>query len=164
MRPVLAGASPLCVLLVVGCAALSQSAAPQPTRVRFYLARSAEHEGYRAAKDESGQPLYVAPEPFLTEQDISQASVFASRERTLIELEFRGLAAARLEQVTRANIGSRLAVFINDQLILSPWVQAPTASRKLLLDGGFSRARAEEIVRGLGGVPSTAPAVTGRAP
>lgn len=158
----------LCLVVTGGCALFEPSAAPKPSEppkpitVRFHLTATQEHEGYRAGADENGQPLYVAPASFLTENDVSRATVFASRQRYLVELEFRGFAAARLEQSTRENLGGRLAVFIDDRLIMSPRLLRPIAGGKVYLNGDFTRAQADEIVHRLTRMPASAPAT--RAP
>jgi preprotein translocase subunit SecD len=149
----------LCVLalaLTLGGCALFQpsqpganSAPPKRVTLRFFLAESDPQEGYRQMTDEQGQPLFVAPKVLLTERDVRKAAVYHGPQRRLIRLEFEPLAAARLEQATADHIGGRLAVFVDDKLVMSPMLRAPLAEGKVLLDGGFSPARAEEIAQSL---------------
>ncbi len=152
-----------CGLLgTVGCALLNPGGSksndpPKPATVRFYLASTEQRAEYHADTDEAGQPLYIAPAPFLTELDIRRASMFDSRKRSLVQLEFGGFAAVRLEQLTRENVGSRLAVYLDDHLIMSPRFRVPIAGGKVYLDGDFTKAQAEELVRRLTPMPTTAP-------
>lgn len=140
------------VFVLGGCAGLERNAAPAPPKkisVRFCWASAEEREGYRPTRDESGQPLHVEPEPFLTEADVLTASAWHSSQRHMVLVELDRLAAARLEAASATRLGDRLAVYIDDRLTMSPVVYRPLAGGKVYLDGGFSRGQVEDIVRRL---------------
>lgn len=104
-------------------------------------------EGFELGKDETGQPLYIAQTPFLTESDIRIASLVQSERRSLVQFEFYPVGADRLTRVTGSRPGVRLAVFVDGKLVMTPILWQPITSGKVLLDGGFDRKRAAEIVR-----------------
>lgn len=153
----------LALLTLGGCAIFQPSAASQPSgspkkvALRFNLAAPEPQEGYQRVADEAGQPLYYAAAPLLTENDVQGASVWSSPRRSLVLLEFSPRAVTALAQVTAAHVGGRLAIFVDDQLVASPPIRKPLTERKVYVDGGFTKVRAEEIVRGLAVRPVASP-------
>ncbi len=138
------------VCLALGGCALPECgggapAAPKKIALRFYWATTDEKEGYRALQDEGGRPLRVAPDPFLTEDDIRTASTWRGSQRTMVLLELKGLAAARLDEASREHLGDRLAIVLDDRLVMSPVVRTPIAGGKVYLDGGFSPRQADDL-------------------
>ncbi len=111
-------------------------------------------------RDEAGQPLCVASEPFLTEQDIRGAHVLKGRGRHIVVLEFNGYGADRLDRATSDHVGQRLAVYVDDQLLMSPVIRAPMPRGQVALAGDFTPARAAQIVASLN--PPPAGVSTGR--
>ncbi len=145
--------------LIAGCAggpARSVGPSSRPTvSLRFHFADEQPREGYEPLADEEGKPLYVSGSPILTEGDLVRVSRLEGHGHNLILLEFKPLAAERLAALTAQNVGQRLAIFIDDRLVMSPLIREPITRGKVLMDGDFSRARAEEIVRALSpGQPS----------
>jgi preprotein translocase subunit SecD len=123
-------------------------AAPPPkVSIRFCLASGEAREGYEPAKDERGETLYVAPTALLTEADVKRASLAESQKRTVILLEFKPLAADRLDRETAEHLGERLAIFMDEQLVVSPAIRSRISRGKAAVDGDFTKARAAEIVR-----------------
>jgi preprotein translocase subunit SecD len=140
------------LLALGGCAEFgrtgSNPATPPPkVSIRFCLASGEAREGHAPAKDERGEVLYVAPTALLTEADVKQASLAESQKRTIILLEFKPLAADRLDRETAEHLGERLAIFVDDQLVMSPTIRSRISQGKAIIDGEFTKARAAEIVR-----------------
>ena len=141
--------------MMAGCALFDRSDEPPKPEdsprvsLRFHLAIDQETEGYDAAKDEGGRPLYVAPSSFLTERDVWNATVYASERRYLIELEFTPGGALHLQWATEDHVGQRLAIYVDDELVMTPIVPAPITQGRLFLDGEFSKRRAEKLAGAL---------------
>lgn len=145
-----------CLAFLAGCALFDRTAAPaeqpgQRTALRFHVASAWPQEAYAELKDEAGQPLYIAAEPFLTGRDVQAATVLLGQSRNLVRLAFTPMAAGVLEATTRQHVGQRLAIFLDDCLIMSPHIREPITSGEVILDGGFARRAAEDIAAGLGG-------------
>lgn len=150
------------LLPLAGCALFQPGTArpsgpPKQTALRFHVAAVDPQEGYQRTADEAGQPLYVAASPLLTEADVQYASVWNNRQRSLLFLEFGPRGTAMLGQTTAGDIGKRLAIFIDDQLVASPVIARPLTQGKVYVDGEFSKTRADEIVRGLLARPIPSP-------
>jgi preprotein translocase subunit SecD len=122
---------------------------PPTVGLRFHVADAEQHEGYTGLRDERGQPLYIDPSPFLTDADICDAAAMIGDRSNMLALEFCPLAAEHFERVARDHRQRRLAVFVDGKLILSPAMPSPSTTGRIILDGGFSRKRAQELARGL---------------
>ncbi len=136
-------------LVVGGCVLVQPGGAPSPDnkiKLRFCWATVDEREGYEPAKDEAGQPLHVLPEPVITETDVETASVWRNPMRNMVLIKLTALAAAQLEAASTEHIGDRLAIYIDERLVLSPIVRKPLTGGKVYLNGGFSAKEAESIV------------------
>ncbi len=152
-RAVVCGSALL--VLWMGIGAGCKSTDPQPKEppprltVAFHTCVIAPAEGFSPAKDEADEDIYVAAQPFLTESDIQTASLVQSEKRNLVQVEFTPPAADRLGRLTSERRGVRLAIFVDDKLIMSPWIWRPITGGTVMLDGGFTRERAKEIVQRL---------------
>jgi preprotein translocase subunit SecD len=122
---------------------------PPTVHIRFHVADSEPQDGYHVLPDERGQPLYLAPTPFLTDADVCDAAAMIGERRNLLAVEFCPLAAERFEHVVRDHRQQRLAVFVNDELIMSPTMPTPSATGRIILDGDFSQKRVRDLARGL---------------
>jgi preprotein translocase subunit SecD len=136
-------------LIVGGCVLAQPGGAPPPNtniRLRLCWATVDGRAGYEAAKDEAGQPLRVLPEPVVTEADVESATLWRNPLRNMVLVKLTPLAAARLEAASAAHIGDRVAIYIDERLVMSPILREPLAGGKMYLNGGFSAKEAESIV------------------
>jgi preprotein translocase subunit SecD len=122
----------------------------EPLAIRFHIASDEPRPDYETVTDERGAPLSLWPEPLVTERDVIAAALVSGSRRHMVQLEFAPEAAAYLYRVTRSHVGRRLAVFVDDTLVMSPVLQVPF-DRYVVIDGDFSRRRAEEIVARING-------------
>jgi len=159
LSPLTAAALALALTLPVGCSLRDREGSPspeepakvEPVAIRFHLGTTTEREGYRKASDEQGRPLYIAGDPVLTERDIVSATALHSDRRSLVLLVFAPAASNDLRRLTGDHLGGRLAIFVDDDLVMSPLLRAPIAGGKVVLDAGFSRERANQIARAISG-------------
>jgi len=85
--------------------------------------------------------------PFLTEKDIQTAEIQKNqRGRWTVFLTFRDEAARRELQVTKANLGKRVAIVVNGKLVSTVSISA--ASRLLFIDGNYTEADARAVADG----------------
>jgi preprotein translocase subunit SecD len=132
-----------------GCVVAPPGDAPSSDRkitLRFCWATVDEREGYEAAKDEAGQPLRVLAEPVVTAADVESASLWRNPTRSMVLVKLTPMAAAELEAASTMHLGDRLAVYIDERLVMSPIVRKPLAGGKIYLNGGFTASEAERIV------------------
>ena len=137
-------------VLLGGCmlAQPGGGSAPDSKKIslRFCWATVDEREGYVAARDEAGQQLRVLPEPVVTEAGVESASVWRNPARNMVLVKLTPRAAAELEAASAEHIGDRLAIYIDERLVLSPIVRKPLGGGKMYINGGFSGSEAESIV------------------
>jgi len=80
---------------------------------------------------------------------VAGAAVFSSDARCLVRIDFVATGSWTLARVTGANVGRRLVVFLDDELIMSPVIRGRLQQGSVYLDGSFSTSRAHEIVERL---------------
>lgn len=138
-----------------GCAASDSAPAvddarekPPPVRLAVHVARDGPFDEFRPAVDEEGAQFFIAPAPLLTDADVRSAEAWAGSARSLLQLTFNPRAADALERATRA-APSRLAVLVDDVVVLSPTVAAPVRGGRLLLDLRLEPRRVAEIADAL---------------
>jgi preprotein translocase subunit SecD len=100
----------------------------------------------RPMKDPDGAgSICLERAPFLTTRDVESAEVHHNGAgHPVVFLVFHSEAAMRELQVTMKNIGNRVGIVLNGQLVSAPKI--PGGSRFLFIDGGFSQAQAEALV------------------
>jgi preprotein translocase subunit SecD len=117
----------------------------RPIRISLHVAQTDEREDYDRVTDERGRPLYIDPSPILTEREVWHADVYASSQRALLKLDLTAAGDAALELMTRAHVGDRLAVFLDDRLVVSPRIGEPVTAGAVYVDGDFDRMAAADL-------------------
>ncbi|MBK9128781.1 MAG: hypothetical protein IPM13_13425 [Phycisphaerales bacterium] len=148
----------LCLPILVwtaGCATSGPATDPAAQRddyrttLRAHRASGRPVEGFKPGQDETGAALFISETTLFTQADVRDAAVVTGSKRTLVRVELAQPAAERLARATLPWAATRLAIFIDDQLVMSPVVTSPIRDGVFMLDGDFSLARATEIVRSL---------------
>jgi preprotein translocase subunit SecD len=135
-------------LTVASCAGAwaQDGKAPRVTlEVRLAVPCASAQAG-KPVKDPDGVgSLCLDKTPFLTERDVESAEVHHnSAGHAVVFLTFHTDAARRELQVTLNNVGGRVAIVLNGNLVAAPRISS--ASRQLFIDGNFTQARAEALV------------------
>lgn len=68
--------------------------------------------------------LHLDPQPVVTDQDILSAHPSEGPNQVILALELTAEAAARMQRVTSDNIGSRMALLIDGQVISVAGIQS----------------------------------------
>src|SRR5436309_1980056 len=100
-------------LLFLATQALAQGTGGHHSIIELRLARETPTSGFVLTKSVADSTLYVAPQVIVDDADIVQAHTARTTDGRVLSIRLSPAAAARLNQVTRAHIGERLAVFIN---------------------------------------------------
>lgn len=123
----------------------------QTPALQFRLADTTPSDTFvQRGKLDSGLEIYLHKEPLLTADDID--SVTLSRfpnHVTEIQLDFEKNAADRLAAATQKNIGKRLAVILDGEIIAAPTIWAKL-STKASLSGDFSDETVSLLLEALG--------------
>lgn len=91
-------------------------------------------------------PVYESTEPRLTGRDIERASVSvdptSGLNQVVVNLNFTDEGTEKFRNITKDNIGKRLAVYLDNQIIQSPIINQEIPSGEAQISGGFTIERA----------------------
>lgn len=130
-------------------------ARPAPVRLEFHVAWDEPSASLRQVHDADGRPLYIDATPLLTEDDLIAAEALHSDQRSLVQVRFSSVGAARLQQCSASSIGKHLAILLDDKVIASPLIQSAITRDTALISGRFTRAEAERLASRLRGEAAT---------
>lgn len=136
--------------IATAMAAAGALAQQKPERVtldvRIVVPCKGPHAGQPVKDPDGAGTICLDKEPFLTTADIESAEVrHNSANRPTVFLTFHNEAAMRELQVTLKNRGKRVALGVDGQVVAAPVISS--GSRFLFIDGNFTQARAEAIVK-----------------
>lgn len=109
-------------------------------------------------KTESQDPAYAGSstvwEPTaLTNKQLKRAKAqydtqqpgYETRTNAIIELEFTPEGGRMFAQLTKENVGKRIAIYINGELVSAPTVQAPILDGVAVIVGDYTPEHAESL-------------------
>ncbi len=109
-------------------------------------------------RDKPKYSFYIDPSPFLTEADLSQASLEKEKgwDGFHIRLQFDHRGSLKLENITATNVGRRLVIFSQfnktNRWLAAPLIHERIADGKLTFVPDATRSEAKLIVQGLNNV------------
>lgn len=139
---------------LIGCASPGTAAkevrpdAP-PVKLRFCLAQPQPLKGWRQDADPTGVVLFVAPDSDLTEDDVLSADALVGDRGSIIRIVLTPVGAHKLADLTRRNIGRRLAIFVDDKLACAPMIVSEIDSNEAYITADYRREEAERIATAL---------------
>jgi preprotein translocase subunit SecD len=135
--------------------------------VDFYLAHQQPGPGLREIALPDGK-LYLQEVPVLTRADLTDAAALVDRQgQNFVGLRFSEAGARKLTEISTKNVGNRLALVIDQELVAAPSIAEPL-NRGVLAFGVASAQAASNIAAKIRGdappAPASAPATGGTAP
>ncbi|MFF7058641.1 preprotein translocase subunit SecD [Achromobacter spanius] len=135
--------------------------------VDFYLAHQQPGPGLREIALPDGK-LYLQEVPVLTRADLTDAAALVDRQgQNFVGLRFSEAGARKLTEISTKNVGNRLALVIDQELVAAPSIAEPL-NRGVLAFGVASAQAASAIAAKIRGdappAPASAPATGGTAP
>jgi protein-export membrane protein SecD len=101
--------------------------------------------------DDPPQTYLVEEKSLLGGRDIEKASAEADGDNAIVRLTLKLDGARKLQDITRQNIGRRLAVVLDGDVISAPVIRQPITTGAALLSGSFSLEQAQDIAAVLNG-------------
>jgi hypothetical protein len=93
-----------------------------------------------------GEDLWLQPGPGVTGDMVSKAhSTIDQTGRPAIEFTLTPAGKTRLAEITRTNIGRRLAILIDGNVVTAPMLISPIEGGKGMITGDFSSAEANTL-------------------
>jgi preprotein translocase subunit SecD len=120
-------------------------------RFALHLASNEPHEGYRAAAAKiHGGTIYVSATAALTSADVSKAKLqFDPQGRPEVGIDFTAPGKRRLAELTRQHVHERLAIVVDDQVLLAPRIESEITQGSLLLTGEFTQQELEQLAQAI---------------
>lgn len=122
-------------------------------RFEVRLAEDNPGPGLREIKVEgSNQSIYVHSDVILSNGDIARAEVLSGNgpEHFSVGVGFTSEGAQKIRAATQSHLGKRLAILIDDQVVMAPVVRAPIGT-SAVITGDLTRHAAQRIVDGIVG-------------
>ncbi|MCX6922660.1 MAG: hypothetical protein NT154_05510 [Verrucomicrobia bacterium] len=108
---------------------------------------------FRAGGQTNQQVLYVEKKVLLDQNDIQSAKVVLSQpagqssSHPEIAITFSDTGRKRMAEVTRQNIGKRLAIIIDGQVYSAPVIRSEISGGKATISGSFDRQEADNLCK-----------------
>ncbi len=136
------------VLFLFGCGTPEKEV--EKVTVEFRPAQTEPVEGWTLMTiPETVQAFYVDNEVLISNADIAWAVVASWEGRPVVELTLTESGKEKFAQVTKENVGKRMGILVNGELVLVPVIQAPILNGKAIIDGKFTEEEAERIATGI---------------
>jgi preprotein translocase subunit SecD len=97
----------------------------------------------------TGETFYVHDEAVLSNKHVESAAVSSWQGRDVVEILLTDAGSERLARFTRANVGRRIAMLVDDVLISAPVIRAPITGGRAIIDGRFSNEEAQRVAQGM---------------
>ena len=110
---------------------------PASVSIEFHLVREAPEEGFSVVYQDGAKTLYLSSKPEMSNEDISGFSryqgVYGDDE---VGILFTEKGAEKFAQVTAQNVGHKLAILINKELMTAPVIKESIKGGKAALTFG----------------------------
>jgi preprotein translocase subunit SecD len=117
-------------------------------RIEFRIADSEPRPGLTAMRNaEYGETLYVRPEVALGNSDIR--TVIATKDEAgqpAIDIIFTDNGVKKMQELSGANAGKRLAVLVDGTLLFAPYIMGPISDRHAVVTGALDSQKVQRIV------------------
>ncbi|MCA9443174.1 MAG: hypothetical protein KC964_20410, partial [Candidatus Omnitrophica bacterium] len=109
-----------------------------------------------------GDRLPLLPDILFTEDDLLYANLDqrSASGDFLVALRFNDEAAERFSKVSEGNINRQMAMVFDGEVITSPVIRAPITGGRAIIEGGFSKEEAENMIEAIGSFESVRPSHT----
>lgn len=136
------------ILFLFGCGGAEKK--PEMIRVEFRLAETEPAEGLTQMSIPGlEEKFYVQDEVLLSNEDIQFAFPVKRQEHSVIELTFTEAGKEKFARITKENVGKKMGVLIDGELIMAPTIRAPILEGKAIIDGNFSEEEADKIANAI---------------
>ena len=130
---------------------LENTAQKKGSYIEVRLVQQGEAEGNTWAVRETNEFLVLEDNVLFTQNDISSAEiVFDDYGNSAVKVTLADAAAARFASITESNVGRRLGIVVNSELITAPQIRQKISDGSLLIKGSLTKGEAEKIRAGIG--------------
>ncbi|MFC1683160.1 hypothetical protein ACFL0G_03025, partial [Candidatus Zixiibacteriota bacterium] len=97
----------------------------------------------------SGETFYLHEEVLLSNADIESASPSSWDARPTVDLIFTEAGREKFARLTEENIGGRVGMLLDGELVTTPVIQASILEGKAVINGDFTEEEAKRIAAGI---------------
>lgn len=126
---------------LVASAFLSANAEPACPRMEFAVV---DDQGPRAIAQPDGRVLHLKAAPMLTMADFTGANVSLTENQIVLNVDLDQGGAARLQEFSKANVGTRIAFIADGEVIKTAKILDPITFNGFLV-GPLDRAKADSL-------------------
>ena len=155
----------LLALAAAGCAATAPaSRAPKSVSFAIHTAMDYETPGFQKTRlpledPKATEEIWVNPKVEINEMDVDTADMThiwtgpksKPRQEAAVAVTMTSQGRSKLKTLTTAHGYSRLALFINNRLVMAPYVRSPITDGKMLLFGNMTESEAMRLAIALSG-------------
>jgi hypothetical protein len=115
--------------------------------IELLLAQDNPVGGYiKKEYNNPSQSVYVADNPLMTNADIKEAVLLNDNGHIGVEIILNASGVSKIKEATTNNIGKRMAMMVNGQVICAPRIREPISDTQLQIAGSFTEAQAKQLV------------------
>lgn len=130
---------------------LDNAAQKKGSYIEVRFVQQGESEGITWAVRETNEFLVLEDAVLFTQKDIASAEiVFDDYGNSAVKVTLSDAAAARFASITESNIGRRVGIVVNSELITAPQIRQKISDGSLLIKGSLTKGEAEKIRAGIG--------------
>lgn len=138
------------ILFVCGCGSPEKEAEVEMVKVEFCLAETEPAEGLtEVTLSSSGEKFYLHDEVLMSNYDVQIAFPVVWEGKSVVELTFTEAGKVRFAMLTEENVGKRIGILVDGELVSAPIVRAPITEGKAIIAGDFSEEEAHQIAAGI---------------
>lgn len=132
------------VLLLISCVVEKQHT------IEFRLAYDEPGEGLTEyVFDKTGDVFYVEKGAHISNDNIVHASSIELSHGYGVQIKFNDVGTEKFRELTGNNIGKRIAMILDDELVSAPIVRDTITQGVAIIMGMFTADEAEDIAKGL---------------
>ena len=108
-------------------------------------ARGKLSSGSRLIKGESGETLVISRKAVVTGEHLTDASAAFQDGQAVVSFKFDSLGAKKFGEATSKNVGERLAIVLDNEVISAPNINSPITGGSGIITGNFTIESANEL-------------------
>jgi len=122
---------------------------PEPVLFEVRLISDEPIADWTVHEGEDGETFYLSPDAELTNADIEQAWYEPGAALPSIGLFLTEQGALKLARLTTDNVGHRIAMMLDGEVVAAPVVRAPLTAGRALITGDFDEDEARAMAASL---------------
>ncbi len=117
----------------------------KPVSVEFRIAEEEPADSLIELSIKDRETFYVHPSVLLDNKMIIKTEVVDWFNEKAVGVLFNEEGTEKLSEITRENIGKRMAILVDGVLVTAPIIRAEISGGEAIINGGFNEEEAEKL-------------------